>query len=85
MQLELTAACDEPYEFSLRRVQLKSVEAHPTGDATKAYCNTLLQLVDVSWSAGTVNLGVIGVEVWKQLVTHDDVLEIQEEQDWAKY
>jgi len=54
---------NEPYEFRLCGVQLKTVRAHPFGDMFDAAAKVAAERRRVVWATPAVNLYVVGILV----------------------
>jgi len=79
---------NEPYEFCLCGVQLKTVRAHPVGDMFDAAAKVAAERRSVVWVTPAVNLYVVGVLVRRQTLSLDDVDNVgrvHHEQEWALY
>ena len=60
-----TAGCT-PQKFRLVVVQLQTVRVHPVCNGAETHVDVQQECVDVSWRAGTKDLCVVSVEVWRQ-------------------
>ena len=69
---------NEPCEFRLCGVQLKTVRAHPAGNMFDAADEVTAERRQVVWVTQTVNLYVVGVHV-------DSVGSVRHEQERAQY
>ena len=79
---------NEPYEFCLCGVQLKTFRAHPAGDMFDAAAEVAVERRSVVWVTPAVNLYVVGVLVRRQTLSLDDVDNVgrvHNEQEWAQY
>jgi len=79
---------NEPYEFRLCGVQLKTVHAHPAGNMFDAAAEVAAEQRRVVWVTPAVNLYVVGVLMRRQMLSLDDVDNVgsvHHEQERAQY
>jgi len=77
-----------PEQISLAGVQCQTVSPHPRRDVISAGEQTQLDVGNSRWSAGTVHLRVISIEMRAETVLldqGDQISRIQDEKDWAKH
>jgi hypothetical protein len=68
-------------------VELQSVSFHPSRNVINARRHALLQSTYSRWTTKTVDLRVVGIGMWIQLVKlHQlqQVSSVQRKQDWSK-
>jgi len=67
--LMLSSACRTPEHFRFPSVELESIAPHPQGDVVNTRRHLLLKGQSTGRWAKTINLRIVGVTMWMQVVT----------------